>query len=139
MARTKAFCLVHDNVMSQLPDSIQVNFLPAGGQGGGQLIGGYSWVGKIGVWNAVLLTTTDARLDAVEAAAGNNALVLVRMTTDVRGELDIDINAPALTKLNTWLTNRGYATETNAPTRVILRQLFRRFLPDFTPEQVDVN
>lgn len=132
MARIKAFCVVNDTVMGNLPDSIHV-------VDNGTLIGGYSWVGKIGAWNALLLTTTDARLTTVETAAGNNALVLVRMSTDTRGELDVDINAAALTKVNTWLTNRGFQTETNAPARAILRRLFKRFLPDFEPEQVDIN
>ncbi len=131
MARIKAFAVVNDSVMDQLPGSIQV-------VDGVELIGGYSWVGRIGAWNALLLTTTPARLTTVENAAGNNAVVLVRMTTNARGELDIDIDAAALTKVNTWLTNRGFPTETNAPARAILSRLFKRFLPEFKPENLDV-
>lgn len=132
MARVKAFAVVNDSVMDNLPGSIQV-------QDGGRLIGGYSLVGKIGAWNAILLTTTPARLTIVENTAGNNALVLVRMTADERGELDIDVDGAALTKVNTWLANRGYSTETNAPARQILRRLFRRFSTDFEPEHVEIN
>jgi hypothetical protein len=131
MAITKAFALVHDNVMNQLPGAIQA-------QEGGVLRGGYSWVGSIGQWNAVLLVTTEARLDTVENAAGNNALVLVRMTED-RGELDIDINQAALTRLNTWLQARGIEVESRAQARTIIRKLFRRFLNRFESELVDVN
>lgn len=132
MARVKAFAVVNDSVMDNLPASIQV-------QDGGKLIGGYSWVGKIGAWNAVLLTTTPARLTTVENAAGNNAVVLVRMTADERGELDIDIDGAAVTKVNTWLANRGYSTEGNDTARQILRRLFRRFSSEFEPKQVEIN
>ena len=132
MAKIKAFAVVNDSVMGNLPGSIQV-------QDGGRLIGGYSWVGKIGAWNAILLTTTPGRLTTVENAAGNNAVVLVRMTADERGELDIDIDGAALAKVSTFLANRGYPVEENAPARQILRRLYKRFLPDFEPEQVEIN
>lgn len=127
----KAFVLVHNSVMDQLPSSIQV-------QEEGELRGGYSWVGDIGQWNAVLIVTTAARLDTVEVAAGNNALVLVRVS-QAGGELDININGDALIKLNIWLTNRGFPTETNGSARQIIRRLFRRFLGRFELEQIDVN
>lgn len=131
MAITKAFALVHDSVLDQLPGVVQASEA-------GTLRGGYSWVGKIGQWHAVLLVSTVARLNTVEANAGNNALVLVRMTEE-RGELDIDINQAALDKLNTWLTARGFEVESQVPARQIIRKLYRRFLGIFEPEQVDIN
>lgn len=100
--------------------------------------GGYSWIGKIGQWNGLLLVSTDTRLDIVEANAGNNALVLVRMS-DARGELDIDINQTALDRLNTWLQVRGFEIESRVQAKQIIRKLFRRFLGQFEQEVVDVN
>lgn len=132
MAITKAFALVHDTVLDQLPGAVQANEA-------GTLRGGYSWIGKIGAWNAVILVSTVARLNTVEANAGNNALILVRMSNDDRGELDIDINQAALDKLNTWLTARGFEVEAKVPARQIIRKLYRRFLGQFEPEQVDIN
>lgn len=127
----KSFALIHDNVLSQLPSAIQTI-------DGSILRGGYSWIGKIGQWNGLLLVSTDTRLDIVEANAGNNALVLVRMS-DARGELDIDINQTALDRLNTWLQVRGFEIESRVQAKQIIRKLFRRFLGQFEQEVVDVN
>ena len=63
MARTKAFIVVNNTVLATLPDAIQI-------MDGGALLGGYVWCGRIGAWNAVLMTTTDARLTTFDTAAG---------------------------------------------------------------------
>lgn len=132
MAKVKAFCVVNSTVLGTLPADIQTQL-------GGVLVGGYSWVGRVGAWSGLLITTTDTQLSTWQTAAGSGALVLVTMTSDERGELDIDIDNAALTKLNTWLTARGFAIETRASGRVIIRKLFRRLRNDFEFEQVEIN
>lgn len=132
MAKIKAFAVVNNTVLSTLPADIQTDH-------NGSLLGGYVWVGRVGAWNGLLITTTDTKLDEWKIAAGNGALVLVTMTGDERGELDIDINGAALTKLNTWLQARGFSIETKASNRQIIRKLFRRLQANFEFEQVDVN
>jgi hypothetical protein len=132
MARVKAFCVVNNNTLSTMPAGIQADH-------NGTLIGGYVWFGRVGVWNGLLITTTDTQLAAWNAATGNGGLVLVTMTGDERGELDIDIDNTTLTKLNTWLQARGFQTETKLSNRQIIRKLFRRLQNDFEFEQVEIN
>jgi len=133
VAKIKAFVVVNNAVLATLPGAIQ---LP---DDDGVLVGGYNWVGRIATWNALLVTTTDAQLTAWDATAGAGCVVLVRMTDEGRIELDNNIDAATLTKLNTWLTARGFSTEITDTNRVIVRKLFRRFLSNFELEQVDVN
>lgn len=130
--KTKAFVVCNNTVLAQLPAAIQATEA-------GVLIGGYSWVGTVGVWNALIIVSTAAQLDAFDAAAGAGYVELVRMTDDARPELEVNINGAVLTKLNTWLTARGFPTESTASNRVIIRRLFRRFLGAFELENVDVN
>lgn len=132
MARTKAFIVVNNTLLATLPAAIQV-------VDNGVLIGGYSWVGRIATWNALIVTTTDAQLTTFDTAAGAGCVVLVRMADDARPELDSSIDSATLTKLNNWLTARGFSAESTASNRVIIRRLFRRFLGQFELEDVDIN
>lgn len=125
----KAFILVHNTVFDQLTETVLVRV-------NGELRGGWVWAGKLGQWNAVLVTTTENRLDAIDASP--NAILLVRMS-DGRQELENDIDPVILTRLNTWLTARGITIEENAPIRQIIRKLFRRFETHFEIHAIEVN
>lgn len=125
----KAFILVHNTVFDQLTETVLVRV-------NGELRGGWVWAGKLGQWNAVLVTTTENRLDVIDASP--NAILLVRMS-DGRQELENDIDPVILTRLNTWLTARGITIEENAPIRQIIRKLFRRFETHFEIHAIEVN
>jgi len=129
MAKVKSFILLNDSLLDNLLSSVQVSNS-----------GGFAFIGDAGNWAVVLVTTTDARMDTLLTAAGNNALELVRFSTDERQELDASFNSTTLTKLNVWLVARGFPTEVNGQNvRPVLRRLAQRFLPDFEPEKWDIN
>lgn len=132
MARVKAFCVVNNTILAGLPASIQV-------VDSGALVGGYTWIGRVGVWSGLLITTTDAQLTAWDAASGAGCVVIVRIADDNRIELDDNINGAVLTKLNTWLAARGFPTEGTGSNRAIIRKLMRRLQANFEFEQVDIN
>lgn len=132
MAKVKAFIVVNNVALATLPAAIQVT-------DSGALVGGYSWVGNVGVWNGLIVTTTDAQLTVFDASAGARCVVLVRMADDSRVELDSNLDSTTLTKLNTWLTVLGFPTEPTAPGRDIIRRLFRRLRGAFEFEQIDIN
>lgn len=128
---TKAFIVANDTVFAQFPDAVQ-------GVENGVVRGGYVFIGKVGVWNALLVVSPDTKFDELEQSAGNGMVVLGKLNEHQSG-LEVDLDQSTLDRLNTWLTARGFPTETRRSRRQTVRRLFRRFFSDFEPEFVDVN
>lgn len=128
---TKAFIVVNNTVFAQFPDVVQ-------GLENGVLRGGYVFIGNVGQWNALMVVAPDTKLDELEQAAGNGIVVLGRLNEHQSG-LEVDLDQPTLDRLNTWMTARGFPTETRRSRRQTVRRLFKRFFSDFEPEFVDVN
>jgi hypothetical protein len=91
-------------------------------------------------WAAYIFSGTGAQLAAINALPSVVGVCVVTEAGDVKwAELDSTIGAAARTKLNTWLTNHGYA---NVPAGWTNKQtiltLFRRLNPDFDFDRFDV-
>lgn len=71
---------------------------------------GHIFIGQIAGWGAYLISGTSAQLSAINALP--QAIGLATLTTTAEGvkwkELDSTVSLAVRTKLNTWLTARGY-------------------------------
>ena len=102
----------------------------------------HGWVhcDSIGNWGAYLVSGTAAQLTALNALPQVVGLVAVTEAGDVRwAELDNNLPAAIRTRLNTWLTARGYPTiPTGWSNRRGVREIFQRFNARFDLAAFDV-
>lgn len=147
---TKAFVLVHSNSLDAVTSALRVptgnmvttqerNHDPATNTWGPpydvqvpEFTGGYATIGRLGQWNALLVQSTTANLQAINAAVLATDLILLCLVTEagtVRwSELDNPIGTVLRTRLNTWLTANGKPTiPAGTPLRQVVRAAFRYF------------
>lgn len=94
-----------------------------------------------GQFGLYLFAGTGAQLAALDALPTVIGLVAMTEAGGVRwGELDTNISAAKRTRLNTWLTARGFSTiAAGANYRQIVMGLARRNFPDFDLNQNDLE
>jgi hypothetical protein len=104
-------------------------------------LNGYVLADQIGQFGAYLVSGSAAQLVALNALPNVVGIVAVTEAGNVRwAELD-GVIAPAVrTKLNTFLTARGWPTIPAGVTyRVVIRAAFKRFNASFEIEGMDIS
>lgn len=101
---------------------------------------GYVHCGGNANWGAYLISGTGAQLVAINALPNVYGICAVTKSGNVIwAELDNTIPAGVRTRLNTWLTARGFATIPAGWTnRQVVRAIFQRLRVDFEIGQEDV-
>jgi hypothetical protein len=103
-------------------------------------IRGYVLCDQVASWGAYLFSGTGAQLTALAAVPEVVPIVAVTENGGTKwAELDGTIAPAVRTKLNTWLTNRGYP---NIPAgwtyRRVVREIYERINPHFSLDNFDV-
>jgi len=101
---------------------------------------GYILADQVGNYGAYLFSGTGAQLIALNALPNVVGIVAVTQNGDVRwAELDGTITPAVRTKLNTWLTNRGYPSIPAGWTnRQVVDAVFKRINPNFDLDNFDI-
>ena len=101
---------------------------------------GYALGGKVGGFGCYLFSGTAAQLTALAALAN---VIAIRQVSDgsVRfPELDATIGAAARTKINNWLTARGYPNIPSGWTyRQVVKEIYKRVEARFDLDHLDVG
>ena len=94
----------------------------------------------LGAWGAYMVSGTGAQLTAINALPQVVGIVAVTESGSVRwAELDGVIAAGVRTKLNNWLTARGYPNILSGWTyRRVIREVFQRLNDKFEFDSFDV-
>ena len=99
----------------------------------GELMGGWGFIGNVGVWGAYIVYGTGAML--LELGGTTGAIGIC-----TKNQLDNTVRAAVRTTLNTWLTNNDYpnfpADWTN---RRLIKAIFKHFFPPYNLRSVDVG
>lgn len=102
---------------------------------------GFVHCSTFGQFGLYLFAGTGAQLAALDALPSVIGLVAMTQSGDVRwGELDGVITPAKRTRMNTWLTARGFPTiAAGMSYREVVMALVRRNFPDFDLNQNDVE
>lgn len=102
---------------------------------------GYVLCGQVAGWGAYLISGTGAQLLAIDALPGVVGLVAVTESGDKKWpELDGEIASAVRTKINNWLSNRGWPTIPLGWTyKRVVREIFTRISDRFDLNVFDVK
>lgn len=102
--------------------------------------GGYLLCGKAGIWGVYMFSGTGPELTAINNLSQVVGIVAVTESGDIRwAELEDVIPAGTRTKINTWLTARGYSTIPVGWTgRQVVQAIFKRLNDKFEIEAFDL-
>lgn len=129
-----------------MPKMFAIVTMQGGSPDTGALIAGQDYKGFVhcttfGQFGTYLFAGTGAQLAALDALPTVIGLVAMTQNGGVRrGELDTTITPARRTRMNTWLTARGFPTiPAGTSYRDVVMALVRRGFPDFDLNQNDLE